>query len=728
MSWSSALFKPRSVAVVGSVSPGKIGRVLIDQLLQGGFENVVVVNPKAEGTSNVPAARSLAEIDARIDLAVIASPADTVVDVLEDAGRAGVKVAIVITAGFSESGNSQEEARLLQVAKQFGIRLVGPNCAGVVNTKHHLFPTLETRPPTGDVAFVSQSGALGGAVLSWAEEQGVGFSKFVSYGNGVDLTEIDFLDCLRDDAESKVVCLYIETVSNGRRFMEAARRLAAVKPLVVIKSGRSDSGSRATRSHTGSMAGSDAVYDASLRQCGAIRAAGIEEMFDLCRGFTMLPSVMGHRLAIVTNSGGPGVLASDRAEAEGLDVGPPSHGLRERLEKRLPPFCSFENPFDLTVQGDGAAYRDVLTEVLAEYDGALAINVNVPYMDSAPLAQGVVDAAKATGKPIAASFMAGQPAAAALPVLDAGGVPNFATGERATRVLAVLALRSARVARAKRVLTGETPEGVSPIEVTGATAVLAAQVQQALRAERLRLSAPSDVAKSGEQKSLPWDGNPLEPEAMDWLEGLGFSVIEHALARTAEEAVQAARGFEHPRTLKGAVVMKIVSPAILHKTDVGGVALGLETEADVRITFDRLRSLVMEDAFGGVLVSPMVSDPVEVIVGLSTDPQFGPVVAVGLGGIFTETLSDLSLRFAPVSEADAHEMMDELRGAAILGGVRGRPPRDRDALADLVVRVSQLPFTYPDIRELDLNPIFSFEQGYAIADVRVLRGAESEDL
>jgi len=705
MSWSRALFEPRSVAVVGSVSEGKLGRVLIEQLLGGGFESVVAVNPGAEGTSNIPAARSLTEIDAPIDLAVIASPAATVVDVLEDAGRAGVKAAIVITAGFSESGNLDEEARLLRVARQSGLRLIGPNCAGIVNTKHSLFPTLETRPPTGDVAFVSQSGALGGAVLSWAEEQGVGFSKFVSYGNGADLTEVDFLDYLREDEETRVVTLYIETVSDGRRFMEAAHRLAVVKPLIVIKSGRSDSGSRATLSHTGSMAGADAVFDAALRQCGAIRVEGIEEMFDFCRGFVRLPPVRGRRLAIVTNSGGPGVLASDRAEAEGLDVGPPSEGLRKRLEERLPPFCSLENPFDLTVQGDEDDYRETLIEALGEYDAALAINVNVPYLDSAPLAQGVVDAYAATGKPIAASFMAGQPAAAALPVLNTGGVPNFATGERAACALSALAQHVACVARA---------------------AVITAQVQPSLTAERLHFSASSGATKPGQQKPLPWDGNPLESEAMDWLETQGFPVIEHVLARTVEEAVRAVRGFTQPCTLKSAVVMKIVSSAILHKSDVGGVVLGLETEADVRAAFDRLRGLVLEDAFGGVLVYRMVSNPVEVIVGLSTDPQFGPVVAFGLGGIFTETLRDLSLRVAPVSEAEAHEMMDGLRGAAILSGVRGRPPRDLGTLADLVARVSQLPFEYPDIRELDLNPIFSLEHGCAIADVRVLCGARSE--
>jgi acyl-CoA synthetase (NDP forming) len=441
MTWMEALFRPQSVAVVGSVSPGKIGRVLVDQLLQGGFDNVVAVNPKGEGTSDVLGVGSLGEMpegSSSVDLAVIASPASTVAEVLEDAGNAGVRVAVIITAGFAEAGNVAEEQALRQVADRFAMRIVGPNCAGIVNTKYDLFATLETRPPVGDVAFVSQSGALGGAVLSWAEEQGIGFSKFVSYGNGADLTDVDFLDALREDEETQVVALYVETVSDGRRFMESARRLAAAKPLIVIKSGRSESGSRATISHTGSMAGTDAVFDAALRQCGAIRVDGIEEMFDLCRGFTMLPPVAGRRLAIVTNSGGPGVLAADAAERCGLDIRPPSDSLRGRLEDRLPPFCSIENPFDLTVQGAEDDYRNTLIEVLSEYDAALAIDVNVPYLDSAPLARGIVDAARETGKPIAASFMAGKPAQAALPVLRIGGVPNFATGERAVGAISAL--------------------------------------------------------------------------------------------------------------------------------------------------------------------------------------------------------------------------------------------------------------------------------------------------
>jgi acyl-CoA synthetase (NDP forming) len=678
VNWVDALFRPRSVAVVGSVSPGKIGRVLVDQLLAGGYAEVVAVNPRAEGAGRVAAAHSLHEIDARIDLAVVASPAATVPDVLEDAGKAGVKVAVVITAGFAEADNTAGELEILAVARRWGLRVVGPNCAGIVNTKHDLYPTLETRPPIGDAAFVSQSGALGGAVLSWAEEQGVGFSKFVSYGNGVDLTDVDFLDALRDDEETRVVALYVETVSNGRRFMGAARRLAAVKPLLVIKSGRSDSGRRATISHTGSMAGADAVFDAALRQSEAIRVDGIEEMFDLCRGFTTLPPVKGRRLAIVTNSGGPGVLAADRAEASGLRVEPPSEGLRDRLKRTLEPFCGLDNPFDLTVQGTEDDYRDVLVEVLAEYDAAVAINVNTPYLDSAPLAAGVVAAAKSTDKPIAASFMAGRPAQAALPVLRKGGVPNFATGERAVRVLALITERE-RVA-----------------EATTASA------------------AGSDRATPPrEPESLPWDRDPLEPEAMDWLKKLGFPVVDLRWARTVDEAADAVLGFAGP------VAMKVVSPSIVHKSDAGGVILNVDGPEEAVAAFERLGVLAGDD-FRGVLVSPMVSESVEVLVGLSRDPQFGPVVACGLGGIFTEVLDDVALRVAPVELEEARAMLAELRGSAILRGARGRAPRDLDALAELLTEVSGLPFRFPTIAELDLNPVFSLERGARIGDVRVV--------
>ncbi len=700
-----AFFRPRGVAVVGSVTEGKLARVLIDQLVAGGYSPVYAVNPHAKGAPGTAgAARTFAELakaGALVDLAVVASPATSVAGVIEDAGRSGVRAAAVIASGFSECGETAKEQAVVRAARATGLRFIGPNCAGLVNTKWSLFPTLETRPPKGDVALVSQSGAIGGAILSWAEEQGVGFSKFVSYGNGADLTDVDFLDSLREDEETKVVALYVETVSDGRAFLAAARRLTAVKPLIVIKAGRSLAGSRAALSHTGSLAGADAVYDAALRQCGATRVDGIEEMFDVCRGLASFPPLRGRRVIIVTNSGGPGVLTADRAEASGLELPPPSPALHEKLANRLPPFCSLGNPIDLTVQGDEAAYRDVLTMALAEYDAAVAIDVNTPYLDAALVARGIVAAASATGKPIAATFMAGRTAAAALPVLISGRVPDFPTGERAVAALALLA--SDRARRERAALRPGEAHGVAA-RPTGAS--LTGETQCVSPIE------PNEGSLPGHDPVLS------EPEAMDWLEAEGLPVPARRFARTAAEAAAAALA------MGTSVAMKVVASAIVHKTDVGGVALDVASEADVRSTFSLLAERARGLGFRGVLVVPMVRDAVELLVGVSRDAQFGPVVVAGLGGTAAEALHDVALRVAPIDEAEARAMLDELRGRAVLGAFRGRPARDVTALARLIARVSQLPFRYPDLAELDVNPVFALESGVIMGDVRAVRAAE----
>ena len=668
----TGLFEPRGVAVVGSLKPGKIGSVLIDQLLDGGYPNVYAVNPSGEGKEGAPGFRSIGKIDSPVDLVVVASPAETVASVIEDAGRAGVKAAIVITAGFSEIGNEEGEEEIVRLARSYGIRLVGPNCAGIVNTHFSLYPTLETRPPAGSVAFVSQSGALGGAVLSWAEEQGVGFSKFVSYGNGADLTEVDFLDYLREDPDSRVVCLYIETVSDGRRFIESARRLAAKKPLIVIKAGRSSSGRRATLSHTGSLAGEDAVYDAAIRQAGGIRVATVEEMFDLSRGFVHLRPVRGRRLAIVTNSGGPGVLAADRAEGVGLSVDPPSDRLKRRLAEGLPPICSLLNPVDLTVEGGKEEYRFALEAVLDEYDAAIAMNVSPAYLDPVPIARGVVAAAKGAKKPIAACFMAGRPVAPALPILEEGGVPNFATGERAVEVISRMAAYEER--------KGDI-ESTAPVEPEG---------------------------------EIPGEGPLLEPDGLDLLERLGLPVPERELVRSADQAVDAARRIGYP------VVMKVVSAGIVHKSELGGVILGISGDDRAREGFVRLKRIGGR-GFVGVLVLPQIEGGVEVLVGSSRDPKFGPVIAVGLGGIYTEVLRDVTFRICPIGEEEALRMIGELRAFDLLRGARGRPPADIRSLSRLIADLSQVMFRYPNIEEIDLNPVFALEEGALIGDARIIR-------
>ncbi len=681
------LFTPRSLAVVGSASPGKLGAVLIRAVLDGGFAGpVYAVNPKSQGVDSVPGYPSIEAIGQPVDLAVIASPAGSVVDVLEDCGKAGTRAAVVITSGFGETGNHAGEAALLETARRHGIRMVGPNCAGIANTHHRLFPTLEWHPPQGEVALVTQSGALGGVVLAWAAEQGLGISKFISYGNGADLGQEELLHYLSGDPQTRVVALYIESVRNGRSFMEALSACAAQKPVVVIKAGRTDAGRRATASHTGSMAGSDAVYEAAIRECGAVRARSVEEMLDLCRAFTTTCLPRGRRVAVVTNSGGPGVLAADQAAELGLEVPEPSLALKERLREFLSANCSLRNPIDLTVEGTPDGFRKALAAMLEEeYDAAIAINVATPYLDSVGLARGVAGGTAASGKPCLASFLPPQLSREPEQLLKQSGIPNYASGERAAAALAHLAAYS----EAQR-----QPAAVSP--------------------GKYRESAPAERADRlfGGRRAL------LEPEAMEWLKSEGIPVPPFALAASPEEAAQAAARIGFP------VVMKVVSPDILHKSDQGGVILNIRGEKAARAAFEKIRAAAAGKDFRGAILYPMVKAGREVLVGMTGDPQFGPVVAFGLGGIYTEIWRDVALRVAPVTAAEAHEMIRSLRSFPLLAGARGGRRSDLDALAEMLARFSQLPLEFPEVGEIDLNPVFVFEKGLAVGDARVIRRAD----
>jgi acetyltransferase len=668
------LFYPRGVAVIGSTSQGKLGYQLIQQLLGGGFEDVYAVNPKAQGLASVPGYDAIAKIGRPVDLAVIASPPATVPAVLEDCGRAGVEAAVIITAGFSEVGNQAGEDEVAQVARRYGIRFAGPNCAGIINTRCQLAPTLESIPPTGGVSLIAQSGAVGGVFLAWAKEFGLGISKFASYGNGADLREIELLRYLTEDPDTEVVALYLESVSDGPAFMQAARECTRRKPLIVIKSGRTESGQRATLSHTGSMAGADAVYDAALRQCGAIRVYTIEALFDVCKAFTWLPPIQGDRLVIVTNSGGPGVMAADWAEEVGLDIVEPSPAVKEKLAEFLPPYCALKNPIDLTVEGTEDAYRRTLTALLGEYDVALALNIAPAYLDSVPLARGVCDAAEQSGKPIVASFLPAQIVKDAISHLQAQGIPNFSTGERAASALYHVIRHRAHQEKWRPLPAVASPQG-----------------------------------------ALPGTGQLLEHEAMAWLAANGIPVPEYRFAPTVEEAIANCHEIGYP------VVIKVVSPEILHKSDVGGVVLNVQDEDSAAAAFAQLQGAAAGRDFRGVVIYPMIRGAQEVLLGISRDPQFGPVVAFGLGGVYTEIWRDVALRVAPVDHPEARSMIQEIRSLPLLQGARGGEPSDLGALADLLVVFSQLPFRYPELEEMDLNPVFTFANGLLVGDVRVIR-------
>jgi acyl-CoA synthetase (NDP forming) len=676
MGLMEGFFHPHSVAIVGSMSPGKLGSILAWQILQGGFRGkLCAVNPKAEGILGIPGYSAPSDIPDRPDLAIIVAPAPTVASILEDCGKSGIRGAVIITSGFSEVGNRSGDEEIQEAARRHGIRFIGPNCAGIANPGINFFPTLEVRTSAGGIGLITQSGAIGGMILGRAQQRDLGISKFISYGNGSDLTQVDFLNYLAEDEDTKVVALYIESVSSGRAFMNALAECSRRKPVLVIKAGRTSAGTRATASHTGSMAGSDAVYAAAIRSSGAIRVDTVDALLDICKGFTQISHLNGKKIIIVTNSGGPGVLTADHAEEIGLSVPEPGPDLQAHLRTFLPGHCSIRNPIDLTVEGTEESYRNTLKSTLPDYDAAIAINVGTSYLDNLALARGVVDGAKDSGKPVLACFVPEQLMTESTDLMKTAGIACYSSGEQAVSVLAEIANYAGQ--RSKRIEKKMIPS-------------------------------------SGETRRLPGSGKMLEPEAMAWLKENGIPVPNFWVAASAQEAVQACEKLGYP------TVMKVVSPDILHKSDVGGVVVGIRDADAARQAFEAIQKSALGKDFRGAVVYPMVKDAQEVLLGLSTDPQFGPVVAFGLGGIYTEIWRDIVLRVAPVEPEEALEMIHEIRAIALLKGARGKPPYDLGALAKTISTFSRLPFLYPQISEVDLNPVFVRQDGLVVGDVRVI--------
>lgn len=675
-----AMFSPKGVAVYGSAAPGKLANVLVHRIVEGGLRDVYAINPKGLGVEDlgIPGFTTIADVEEPVDMAVIAAPAKTVAGVMEECGKKGVKAAVIISSGFSEAGNAQGEEEVIRIAKKYGIRCVGPNCAGLVNTHANLVATLETMPPKGSISMVSQSGAIGGSFMALSAADGVGIAKFLSYGNGADLTAIDLLKYLKDDPETKVVAIYVESVKDGREFMDTIREVAAVKPVVIVKSGRSSFGQRAAMSHTGSMAGADNVFDAAIKQCGAIRANTLKEMFEICKGFSLMPDMKGRKVAVITNSGGPGVMSTDKAEAEKLDIPVSSEALKEELASFLPPFAGMKNPIDLTVEGTGEQYELAIKAALKEMDAALVIYVGTPYLKSMPCAEGIVNASKSCGKPIAVMMQVGTDVEESIRYLRENQVPCYELGENAMTVFSRMALYYE-----KNRVQDTTGSCFYKVEAGG----------KLFDADRDRL---------------------LEPEAMELLCKNAIPVPPHAFVKNKEEAMEKAQQVGFP------LVMKIVSPQIIHKSDCGGVILPIQTAEEAGAAFEKLAVIGEGKDFKGALMVPMLKQGREVIFGLTRDPQFGPVVAFGMGGIYTEVLKDISLRIAPISKETAMEMIKELKTYPILAGVRGQKSVDMEKLADALVSFSKLPFVYPDLKEADLNPVFLYEDSLCAIDARVL--------
>lgn len=690
------MFSPRSVAVIGaSRREGKLGHSVLKNLVQYGYQGPIYpVNPNADDILGLQCYARVNDIPHEVDLAVIVVPSRYVPEVVADCAAKGVKAAIVISAGFREVGpeGAKLEREVVEIARESGMRLLGPNSLGLIDTASSLNATFAaSMAKRGEIAFMSQSGALCTSILDWAGPAGVGFSKFVSLGNKADLDEVDMLEAWREDEHSRVILAYLEGIADGRRFMDVAKGLTKEKPLIIVKSGTTSAGSRAVSSHTGSLAGSEAAYDAAFKQCGVIRARSVEGLFDYSVAFAYQPLPQGERVAIITNAGGPGIMAADACESEGLALAALTAETIEHLRSHLPPAASLYNPID--VLGDALAdrYRLALEAALRDpnVDAILVLLTPQAMTQIEETASSLVEASRRSAKPILACFMGGEMVASGAEILNQGQVPNYQYPERAVRALA--AMRDHR--------QWQEQEVELPLAFTVDRAQAEAAIEKARAAGRLRLG---------------------EMEACQVISAYGLSLPKAALARSAEEAVASAEGIGYP------VVMKVVSPEILHKSDIGGVRVGIQSASEVRDAFDLITYRATKYMPGadiwGILVQEMARQTREVIIGVTKDPQFGHLIMFGLGGIYVEALKDVTFRVAPLTPGEARAMIAEIRSYPLLSGVRGERPADIDSIVDCLLRVSQLVTDLPEIVELDINPLMVGEagQGALVVDCRMV--------
>jgi acetyl coenzyme A synthetase (ADP forming)-like protein len=698
-SFHQAFFMPRSVAIVGASSdPSKLSYAIVDNMTRYGFRGVIYpINPKRGIILGHQAYATVLDVPGEIDLAVLVIPANRVADAMEQCGQKGVRGVVVITAGFREVGGDgmKRERVLTEIAKKHSMRMIGPNCIGIIDTVIPLNTSFTAgMPKRGNIAFMTQSGALAQAVLDWAAGQGIGFSRFVSIGNKADCNENDFIEAWGDDPESKVILAYLEDIRDGAQFMAKASRVGREKhtPIIAIKSGTTDAGTREISSHTGSLAGSERAYDAAFKQSGVVRANSIESLFNYSIAFAYQPLLRGNRIAVVTNAGGMGVMAADAAERAGLKMARLEPGTINALMRDAPEIASALNPID--VRGD--AYEDryeiALRHALADpnVDAAIAILIPqelTPVKKSARVIAQVAHEFEAQSKTMIAVFMGEERSREGVQILLESGVPNYAFPERAAEALGAM--------WQYRQWLDKPPQSPPQFEI-----------------DRARIRATIAAVQADHRTAL------VESEARAIAEAAGLAVPVTELAKNSDEAIQLSQRIGYP------VVFKIASPDILHKSDIGGVKVGVANDTDARDAFDlityRAQRLLPDAEIWGVTVQQLIPAGREVIIGMSRDPQFGPLLAFGLGGIYVEVLKDITFRIAPITHRDADEMLSEIRGAPLLHGVRGEAASDLAAVRDALLRVSQLVTEFPEILELDVNPLVVHANGAVAIDVRMV--------
>jgi acetyl coenzyme A synthetase (ADP forming)-like protein len=697
------VLRPQSIAVIGaSRRESGLGFQILDNLLSHGFQGPIYpIHPHADAIHSIRAYPRIGDVPGPVDLAVVVVPKELVIPVVRESVDAGVRGFVVISAGFREVGGEGEarERELLEIVRSRGRRMIGPNCMGLLNTESAVRMNATfapASPPAGKVAFMSQSGAMGLSILDYAETLGIGISMFVSVGNKADVSGNDLLEYWKDDPGTDLILLYIESFGNPQKFVELARAISRKKPIAVVKSGRTAAGARAAASHTGALAQTDLTTDALLRQAGVLRAQTVEELFDLATAFSNQPLPNGRRVAIVTNAGGPGIILADACESQGLEVAPLARETEEKLRASLPEEASVKNPVDMIASATADRYEAALDAVLDDpgIDAAIASFVPPLGIHAEDVARAVARAnSRHPGKPLLAVLMGRQGLPAGLATLQRARVPAYLFPESAARALAAMWKQSEWQRR---------PPGE--------------RVRFEIDDERVA-TAIASTRKRGERKMS-------EPDALRVLEACGIPVTPWQFlagddtAKLGREAVRAAEGLGYP------LALKLVSLRIVHKTDVGAVVLGVASpaELDERVSgmFSEVRRRIGGDLrVEGLLLQRMAPSGRETIVGLTRVPRVGPMVMFGLGGIYVEALRDVSLRMCPITDEDANEMVREVKMHRLLEAIRGEPPRDRAALIDALLRLSQLALAHPEIEEMDVNPLVSLERGAIAVDARI---------
>ncbi len=688
-------FAPRGVAVVGaSRDSAKVGGAVVANLLKAHFPGAIhPVNPHADEILGLRSYPSVLSVPDPVDLAIIVVPAQAAVAAVRDCASRGITSAIVISAGFRESGpgGAVLERELLAAARQGGVRILGPNCLGLIATGSRLNASFAPiMPASGGISFLSQSGALGTAILDWARGEGIGLAHFVSLGNKADISEVDLIRAWSDQTDTSVVVAYLEAVSDGCGFVEAVRDLTRRAPFIALTAGSSDAGAKAVSSHTGSLAGSRVAYEAAFQKAGAVHARTVQELFDLAEGFSRQPLPSGPGTVILTNAGGPAILATDVSVSEGLTLASLEPSTVTALREVLPSAASVYNPVDIL--GDAPAARfEAAARILADDPGVRSmIVILTPQAMTEPLetAEAVARVAGDSGITTLAVFMGDAMVASAEESLRANGVPNFGFPERAVSTLGAMqryAYRRAHPPSAIRVIDGEVN-------------VVRAAIDHAREARRTFIT---------------------ESSAARIAEAFGLRTPKSGLGRDLAEAKALAESIGFP------VVMKIASPDVLHKSDIGGIVFDIRSPEEVETAYDSIMRRVLhrlpDATIWGVTLQEQLPPGREVIIGVNRDPAFGPILMFGLGGIYVEVLKDVSFRMCPVTPDEAREMIGEIRAHGLLRGARGESPADIEAIVDAICRVSALAVEFDDITELDINPLIVGERGSGAiaADIRI---------